>query len=105
VCGGRGRCSTCRIVVGDGLQELPPPTVEEARVLARIAAAPDVRLACQLAPIRDVAVTLVVGPTRTARRHAAAESAAGEEREIAVLFADLPVPSAQSGPMREEDQG
>jgi len=45
------------------MEELPAPSAEEARVLARIGAAPDVRLACQLVPTRNIAVTLVVGPT------------------------------------------
>jgi adenylate cyclase len=90
VCGGRGRCSTCRIVVTGGVHELPVASVEEARVLKRIGAPPDVRLACQLAPTRNITVTRVVGPTADApRRGAGREPTVGEEREIAVLFADL----------------
>lgn len=90
VCGGRGRCSTCRILVTEGLPELPAASVEEAQVLARIGAPPDVRLACQLAPTRNIAVMLVVDATRsTPPRAPAMEPTVGEEREIAVLFADL----------------
>ena len=33
VCGGRGRCSTCRVRIVRGLPGLPPPSPEEARVL------------------------------------------------------------------------
>ncbi len=50
VCGGRGRCSTCRVRVAPGLEHLPPPHESEQRVLARVGAAPDVRLACQTRP-------------------------------------------------------
>jgi adenylate cyclase len=52
VCGGRGRCSTCRVRIagGQAADALPPPSAEERRVLARIKASPDVRLACQVRP-------------------------------------------------------
>ncbi|MFP6870753.1 MAG: 2Fe-2S iron-sulfur cluster-binding protein [Nitrospinota bacterium] len=50
VCGGRGRCSTCRIRVIGGLEDLPPAAPAERRVLDRIAAPPNVRLASQLRP-------------------------------------------------------
>src|SRR5258706_3921937 len=38
VCGGRARCTTCRIPVSRGLEALPPPQELEAKALARIAA-------------------------------------------------------------------
>ena len=51
VCGGRGRCSTCRVrIAGPDRTRLPPPSPEEARVLARIGTPESVRLACQLRP-------------------------------------------------------
>ncbi len=90
VCGGRGRCSTCRVRVGDGLDSQPPPSEEEQKVLARISAPPNVRLACQLRPISDIEVTPLLSPH--AGPGAAGDRPAhlrGEEREIAVLFADL----------------
>ena len=36
VCGGRARCTTCRILVTRGLDRLPEPSGMEARALARI---------------------------------------------------------------------
>ena len=50
VCGGRGRCSTCRIRVIQGADTLPAATPNERRVLDRISAPPSVRLACQVRP-------------------------------------------------------
>jgi adenylate cyclase len=90
VCGGRGRCSTCRVRIGTGGEHLPPPSPEEARVLQRIGAPDGVRLACQIRPVRDLEVTPLLPPNATARegfhgpghRH-------GQEREVAVMFADL----------------
>lgn len=48
LCGGRGRCGTCRVKVIGASQQLPAPTGEELRTLKRIGADEDVRLACQL---------------------------------------------------------
>jgi len=90
VCGGRGRCSTCRVRVVRGANDLPAPTPEELRVLQRVGAPPGVRLACQVRPTRDLAVVPLLPPTASAR-DALAEPAqrAGQESEVAVLFADV----------------
>ena len=63
VCGGRGRCSTCRVRVVRGLAQLPPASEAERRVLARVGAPPDVRLACQTRPARDVTVDPLLAPS------------------------------------------
>jgi adenylate cyclase len=89
VCGGRGRCSTCRVRVVRGLEALPPPSEAEQRVLARVGAAPDVRLACQTRPASDVTVTRLVPPSIDASGALAPDARQGRERELAVLFADL----------------
>lgn len=91
VCGGRGRCSTCRIRIGAGLENLPPPSEAEAKVLRRISAPPNVRLACQTEVIDGLEVMPLLPP------HAAGVEQArggpgylqGRELDIAVLFADL----------------
>src|SRR5947207_6118105 len=90
VCGGRGRCSTCRVRVRVALPGLPPPSETERRVLERIGARRNVRLACQLRPTVPVEVTPLLPPFA----HAAdglrrVDLAEGSEREIAVLFADI----------------
>ena len=56
MCGGRARCSTCRVRVVDGASRCPRPGPDERRTLERMRAPPDVRLACQLRPERDIAV-------------------------------------------------
>lgn len=91
VCGGQGRCSTCRVrLSGTGAVDLPPPDAAEQKVLDRIKAPPGVRLACQVRPLEDVAVLplLPAGvPTRVV--YGANSYAQGSERRIAILFADL----------------
>jgi adenylate cyclase len=89
VCGGRGRCSTCRVRIDAGLDTLLPPSEAEARVLARVGAPPVVRLACQIRPTRDLDVTPLLAPDIGASGVAARNFEAGAEREIVVLFADL----------------
>jgi len=90
VCGGRGRCSTCRVRVSVGLDRLPPPGRPEREVLKRIGAPPNVRLACQARPDGDVTVVPLVMPADGLRTAAAREMLGhGHEGEVAVLFADL----------------
>src|SRR3954465_8537403 len=89
VCGGRGRCSTCRVRVFSETQQ-PPPSPAELAVLKRIHAPADVRLACQLRPASDVSVVPVLCADAAAQ-HAGpeVEEFAGRELEVCVLFADL----------------
>jgi adenylate cyclase len=90
VCGGRGRCSTCRIRVTDGLSKQPLPSTAEQRVLQRVGAPPNVRLACQLRPVENLSVTpLVPANAHASDGYAQPSYLAGQERTIAVLFADL----------------
>ena len=90
VCGGRGRCSTCRINIEVHDGELPAASEDELRVLHRVGVPSGVRLACQLRPEGDLQVTPLLPPTATAKDALSrAKYLAGDEREIAVLFADL----------------
>jgi adenylate cyclase len=89
VCGGRGRCSTCRVRIVRSGGRLPPPEPAEARVLARVSAPPNVRLACQLRPRADVAVIPVLPAHQPPHTVVALEQRPGQEQEIAILFADL----------------
>ena len=91
VCGGRGRCSTCRVRIGRGFELLAAPGAIEQRVLARVGAPANVRLACQVHPRAgdfDVTPLLATGSAaQEALAHAAHHH--GQEREIAILFADI----------------
>jgi len=90
VCGGRGRCSTCRVRVSEGLDRLPPAGEQERKVLERVGAPPNVRLACQTRPTAGLSVVPVLPPTATAQDAQPRPGyLQGHEEEIAVLFADL----------------
>jgi adenylate cyclase len=90
ICGGRGRCSTCRVRVRAAYPGLPPPSDDERRVLHRIHATDNVRLACMLRPTIEVQVTPLLPPLAQAQDGATlVDVAQGSEREIAILFADI----------------
>ena len=89
VCGGRARCSTCRVGVESGLADLMPPGTAEAMTLASIMAPPHVRLACQIRPHAPITVTRLVAPPALAgARRQVAGHPQGIERTLAVLFLD-----------------
>ncbi|MGJ5182098.1 adenylate/guanylate cyclase domain-containing protein [Bradyrhizobium oligotrophicum] len=90
MCGGRARCSTCRIrVVGD-CSGLPAPSAREAFVLAQVGAAdPSIRLACQLRPTDDLSFFQLFMPNLNASGHASPGAGIGQERYLVSLFVDM----------------
>jgi adenylate cyclase len=91
VCGGRGRCSTCRVLVVNGAHALAEPSPVERLTLERIGTPPGVRLACQVRPAADITVDPLVrdqAPSPAASRFEAALEG-GREIEIAAMFVDL----------------
>src|SRR6267378_1450050 len=92
VCGGRARCSTCRIrVIGD-CSSLPKPSKREAFVLNRVGAGADpaIRLACQLRPNTDLSFFQIFMPHVTADSLRKAGSVRiGQERYLVSMFVDM----------------
>jgi adenylate cyclase len=92
VCGGRARCSTCRIrVIGD-CDSLPLPSKREAFVLNRVGAGADpaIRLACQLRPETDLSFFQIFLPQITAATlRTSSPARIGEERYLVSMFVDM----------------
>lgn len=91
VCGGRARCSTCRIrIIGDH-GALPEPSPREAFVLTRVGASdPSIRLACQLRPTSDLSFFQLFTPhTLSANAQASTPARIGQERYLVSLFVDM----------------
>ncbi|MGI9370082.1 MAG: adenylate/guanylate cyclase domain-containing protein [Ruegeria sp.] len=86
LCGGKGRCTTCRVIVEEGAELLHPPTEVEARSLAAVGAPPGTRLACQIRPTDPSTVFRVFRPNGGRNR---AHASQGEERQLAILFLDM----------------
>ncbi len=90
VCGGRGRCSTCRVHIADGLEDLPSASPEE-----RTRAGSCRRAAQRAARLPDSADQAGGDRASAAGRATTRDAGArpgylqGREQEIAILFADL----------------
>ncbi len=94
-CGSQAKCSTCRILIREGAENLSPPTHEEADLARRQKFPPEIRLACQ--------AKVIGGPIRLHRLvrdkldlelmccHESISSAKslGCEKELALFFLDI----------------
>jgi adenylate cyclase len=97
LCGGRARCATCRVLVIDGADTLPPPGANEAKLLRRISAPDRVRLACQIRPRDDLQVQILLASRLNAAPGKALEADASMgRRDLTVMVADLRAFSALS---------
>ncbi|MCG7519399.1 adenylate/guanylate cyclase domain-containing protein [Ruegeria sp. Ofav3-42] len=86
LCGGKGRCTTCRVIVEDGADHLPDPSDIEARSLAAVSAPKGARLACQIRPTEPITAFRMFRPDGARHR---AHASQGQERQLAVLFLDM----------------
>lgn len=86
LCGGKGRCTTCRVIIEDGAETLPPPSLAETRSLQAVNAVSNMRLACQIRPNQPITAYRVFRPKGGRNR---AHASQGEERQIAILFLDM----------------
>lgn len=93
VCGSMARCSTCRVMVLDGLEHCSPRTEREQRMAERLHFPADIRLACQTRIGGDVTVRRLVldadDVALTSQLGRQAAALVGEEKGIAILFADI----------------
>jgi adenylate cyclase len=94
VCGGNARCSTCRVMIVEGLDHCQPRNTNEQALADRLNFPPSVRLACQTqitgaVTLRrlvldddDIQITSQINP-------GARPGSVGEEKHLAILFADI----------------
>jgi adenylate cyclase len=90
VCGSKARCSTCRVRIIDGLEHLPAASAEEIKVLKRVGAPSNVRLACQLRPTKNLTIsTLLPANIDVAQGTMSDRYHWGVEKDVTILFCDL----------------
>lgn len=90
VCGGRGRCSTCRVQIIEGLEFLPPPTKDEEELLQKIGSEKGVRLACRTMPETSCTIYPLLLPNVTLKQTLWKKTQyTGMDRDVAILFSDL----------------
>lgn len=88
VCGGRGRCTTCRVRVWRGLEDLAPPAPIEFAALKRVGAPQGVRLACQVRPTSAISITPLLPAIRSAGGWQL-DIGEARERVVTALHTDL----------------
>jgi len=94
-CGGNGKCSTCRVLIKEGTQNLTPYTEKEKLLRERMRIPKNVRLACQTfvigSPVllhriirdeTDIKLYIKVDPKSDLQN-------IGEERDLALFFLDI----------------
>jgi adenylate cyclase len=89
VCGGRGRCTTCRVKVTANEGTLTSPSAHEIKAIERVGLDDNVRLACQLRPTSNISVQPLLNPENTLETVRSARALTGKEQETVVLFVDL----------------
>lgn len=89
ICGGRARCTTCRVRVGDGLNHLHPPSKLEQLALNRIGAPEDIRLACQIFPLQNLSITPLVLANHPISSASHSGGVQGHEEYVVAMFVDM----------------
>jgi adenylate cyclase len=94
VCGGNARCSTCRVMVMEGLEYCLPRNEKETVLAERLCFTPDIRLACQTKLTGDVRIRRLVLDAADIKLveqpyDGARPGKVGDERKIAILFSDI----------------
>src|SRR6266487_2443490 len=93
-CRGNARCSTCRVLILNGLEFCCPRNEKEQALAVQLHFAERVRLACQTTILGNVAVRRLILDANDAgltdqRKDTTTHGSVGEERQIAILFVDI----------------
>lgn len=93
-CGGRARCSTCRLRVEEGMEHFAPREAAESELAQRLGLTPDIRLACQAklrgpARVRRLVLDREDEALVSALGLEGKQESVGEEVELAALFCDI----------------
>jgi adenylate cyclase len=89
VCGGRGRCTTCRVRVVEGFSQLPLPEEVEAEALVRIQASESTRLACQIRPHHHITVVPLLPQKNESNYFLRQGGFQGHETIVTCMFVDI----------------
>src|SRR5574341_87284 len=93
-CGGKARCSTCRVLILEGLEHCNPRNAKEKKLAERLHFGSEIRLACQTritgeVKLRRPVLDEIDVELTSQIKAGAAPSSVGEEKKIAILFADI----------------
>ena len=90
-CGGEGKCTTCRLLVLDGVENCSPETEKEVNLKAKVHTTDEFRLACQTTITSDVTVRRLVLNKEDIESvsERGVSGRLGETKRIAILFSDI----------------
>jgi len=93
-CRGNARCSTCRVLVLNGLEFCSPRNEKEQALAAQLHFGERVRLACQTTITGHVTLRRLVLDAKDAsltdqQKETSTHGSVGEERQLAILFVDI----------------
>ena len=94
VCGVNARCSTCRVVILQGLEFCCPRNEKEEALTRRLHFGPTIRLACQTRISGDVKLRRLVLDDQDIEvtsqlGRGSIPSTVGQEKQVAIMFADI----------------
>ena len=95
LCGGRSRCSTCRVIIIEGLENCAPRNAEEQSIAEMLRFDPKVRLACQTVvtgnvKLRRLVTDILEDVEITSLYIKGVEPCSiGVEKYILILFSDI----------------
>jgi adenylate cyclase len=94
ICGGHGRCSTCRVIILEGLEHCLPCTEEEEAIARQLQFDPALRLACQTRVTGNVTLRRLVLDDEDLELSSlfirgVEPGSVGVEKQVFILFADI----------------
>ncbi len=92
VCGGLGKCSTCRVQILDGLENCSERSEKEQIIADKLDFPDDVRLACQTLLSGDASVRKLFksqSDIKFAQAALQSSGSIGSNKQVAILFADI----------------
>ena len=90
-CGGEGKCTTCRLLILDGIENCSPETEKEIVLKEKAHTTDEFRLACQTTITGDVTVRRLVLNKEDIESvsERSVSGRLGETKRIAILFSDI----------------
>tara|TARA_S200000501_G_scaffold175815_1_gene165505 strand:+ start:14130 stop:15464 length:1335 start_codon:yes stop_codon:yes gene_type:complete len=90
-CGGEGKCTTCRLLILDGIENCSPETEKEISLKERAHTTEEFRLACQTTISGDIVVRRLVLNKEDIESvsERSVSGRLGETKKIAILFSDI----------------
>lgn len=93
-CGGNAFCSTCRVLIQEGIEDLPEKNEKETKLSEQLGLPDEVRLACQTKPTHDVKVRRLVmdkvdEDVILQHGEGGAPRSLGQVKNASVLFVDI----------------